>query len=256
MSTRQANPLEDPDFYEAVRTQLIELFLQPELDRRQTPRAEFRQFAAILSPGGGVRVLIDEEVTWVAQARANRPIADGELVTTADFDAASITAIRPEAAGPDDGWAGLVDLPTQKMLVFNFHRNRGKARLHLERADEFYEVAVEALTGGRFGPATENLFAAAELAVMAGMLLIHDDPTRAHHKREEHFVVWAEHGNAPMSQANALKALRAARPQARYCDDAPALDGADLIELASEVRAIIDTTRARAIHPLDAQGGA
>jgi hypothetical protein len=246
-----ANPLNDPEFYDAVRSQFIELFLEPELERRQLQGTEVHQFAAILSPGGGVRVLINDEVTWVAQAGVNRAIQKGETVTTADFDVASIGAMRPAAAGPDDAWAALVDLESHRLLTFNFQRNRGKARTRLDLADEFHAAALPSIEAGRIGPATENLFAAAELAVKAGMLLIDDNPTRVHHKREQHFISWAELGNAPMSQADTLRSLRAARPSARYGDEGPRLSLDELRTYADEVRAMIEMVRAQASHPLD-----
>lgn len=62
------------EFSDGVRAQLVALFLDPELERRKMSRADVQQFAAILSPGGGVRVLLDDEVQWVAQLRSKRAV--------------------------------------------------------------------------------------------------------------------------------------------------------------------------------------
>lgn len=77
------------------------------------------------------------------------------------------------------------------------------------------------------------------------------DPTRQHHERERRFTEWARLGNAPLSHAENLSGLRAARPASRYCDDELQLMADQLSEHAARVSEMIKMARDRAYHTLD-----
>ena len=84
---------------------------------------------------------------------------------------------------------------------FDFRRNRHTAQLLIERGQEFLEAAASSFDKGHLGPAIENSYAAAELAVKAEMYLSIDSPTSKHWERINWWNEWVRLGNAPAQTA-------------------------------------------------------
>jgi hypothetical protein len=115
----------------------------------------------------------------------------------------------------------------------------------LHRASDFAEIAHAALASGRLGPALENAFAAAELSVVAELLLIADAPTRSHRDRLERWRAWATLGNAPTEHAEALATLAQMRAAARYGEAPLASDHRIVATLVGTMDDMLEHARSR-----------
>ncbi len=230
----------DPDFSAGLLEQIFDLWVEPELQRRGVDmgRDGVRKALVVMAPGRRVETLINDEAELVAHVRATRPIEAGEAITTRDFD--QVEGVRPFDVDPDAGWICFARLGPQVVIAFDFRRNRARAGRLVERAREFTRTARLAHADGLLGPSLEGAFAAAELAVVGQMLLMDDDPPRAHPKRKRWLVGWTELGNAPEAHSRALTALAKHRRAARYAETAINMNDEQLAEVLSVVDEMVE----------------
>ena len=236
----------EPDFGQQVISQFDEIFWQPEIERRGGPGevGPIHKALAILAPGEPTKVLFNDEFEAKVTIRTKRAIVEGEFVTPEDMDGAE--DLEPMGVDPNAGWACIAVLPNgQAMLSFDFRRNRGRSGERVARAEEFAATARSALDAGRLGPALDNAFTAAELAVTAEALLLEsnapEDAPRGrnpHGKRREWLKGWTELGNAPTSFSQTLGRLAQVRSRARYAEreiDISREEAAELVGAAEEM---------------------
>jgi len=229
-----------PEATEPLIEQIFELWVEPELNRRgmSIDPVDIRKVVVEFIPGRSVHVLVNDEADIVAEVRATRPIAAGEAITFADFD--EIRAIRPFEVGPDSGWVCFAVIGQSRIVAFDFRRNRQRARKLLALATQFLETAKDSERSARLHPAIECAYAAAELAVVAQMMVVgHDEPPRDHRERREWWSAWTKLGNAPQEHGRALADLAKRRAAARYGEGSLRIRTPHLRRLLDEVENMI-----------------
>ncbi len=239
---------DEPELSTSLLEQVFELWVEPELGRSglQLDRDGVRQALVIMAPGRRVKTLINGEAELVATVRATGPIEAGAPVTTSAFD--EIHHLRPHEVDPDAGWVCFVRIGSQVVIAFDFRRNRSRAGRLVERAREFSDAARLALSTGLLAPALENAFASAELAVVAQMLLIHEEAPSGHPARRRWFVGWTDLGNAPVTHSKALSTLAKQRRRARYAEGDPSMGPAAVEKLVDTVDEIIEHADSQVSH--------
>lgn len=208
--------------------QALDLWIRPEISRRQqkgTLRLPVALNAAqVIMPSPRekrpVYVRLNEEVRAEIRVKAARAIDKGELVFNQDIE--DVNAIRlMKDDEPDAGHLTMMNIGGQWYIHFDFRRDKSHAADLLQRAREFYGTAKAGFQRGWLGPAVENLFAAAELAAKAELLVINFYP---HEKAKDHgairgrYAKYANLGNAPIEGNTALNKLSRLRPAARYAE--------------------------------------
>ncbi len=232
-----------------------EMYIGPEIANRQTEGIlppEFKTFMAqiLFPPGGSVRVLLNDEVQGVGLMRASQAVGVGDKVTLADL--ANIEAYDLPDNLMDHGHFTIINRGVDWRIYFNFLTGRAKAKDRLVNASHFLEAARESVGKGHAGPAVENLFAAAELASKA-TLIMNRDPAgdaRTHSRVSSAINLYSRTGNIDRAFIELFNKLGQQRPNARYGDTEsrpPAPSDEDL-ELVS---AVIDHALRRAAKSTD-----
>lgn len=215
--------------------QIFELWLRPELEARGLDKRpeEVVRALVIFAPGQRPKVLIDAEAAMVVHGRTTRSIEADEPVTEADLEA--IESLVPHDIDPDAGWIGFTLFRDAYTIAFDFRRNRARAARRIERAAEFLATARLAMENHLKAPAVENLYAAAELVVVAQMGTLEDKPPKSHEQRRRWFARWTRLGNAPSDHGRALADLARYRASARYTDGSLRVRDVHLGRLADQV---------------------
>jgi hypothetical protein len=161
--------LPEEPWAQSVLDQMYRLWIEPAIEARclALSRDQVVKAAVAMPPDRPVEVLLNSEASLIAHVVAQRPIQEGEGLTAADL--VDIRDLQLDGIDPNAGWIAFVNIGGVITLAFDFRRNR--------------QTAWELITTGYLGPAVENGFAAAELALKAQMYLILDSPMRAHHQR-------------------------------------------------------------------------
>lgn len=248
----------DQEFTATALRSIYEVFLEPEVEARGGRDAvgPIRKAVVLLEPGAAVRVLLNEEAEVVATIRATRAIAAGEEIREADFDL--VQDLRPETVPEDAGWVALAVLPSgDRMLAFDFRRNRGKGRALLALAEDYLASARDAAASGRPGPCLDLAHTCAELAVTAMMYLTDDEPLGAARSRHSRRLGWLRDftrlGNAPVALHQAMARLAGVRSSARYGDRPLALLEGEPDTLLAAVAELVAHAQGR-VGPLTASG--
>ena len=228
-----------------VLDQSFRLWIEPAIATRglDLTRDQVRAAAVIMPPDGPIKVLLNDDllsddVHLVASAVAQRPLEAGESVTAADL--VDIRHLEPVGIDPNAGWLAFANIGGVITLAFDFCRNRQTASGLLTRAGEFLGSARHALDQGYLGPAVENGFAAAELAVKAQMYLIWDDPPRDHRRRLTWWKEWVELGNAPSNLGPLVGRLWSERPRSRYGDGELTMTPAQISDAINDVAQLVE----------------
>ncbi|AKU18207.1 hypothetical protein [Luteipulveratus mongoliensis] len=156
------------EFANRVLESMTDVFWDPEVERRGGIEATgpIVKALAILTPGRPVEVRLNDEVDLVARARSGSAVKRGEAVTMENLEA--IEGLEPLDVDINAGWVLLVVLPDgQHFAQFDFIQNRGRSLQILKLASDYLATARTASNAELFGPALENLLAAAELAITA-----------------------------------------------------------------------------------------
>jgi HEPN domain-containing protein len=224
---------------------MFTLWIEPEISQRglNLERGDVEQAAVILEPNAPVQVLLNEDAELIARFVAARDIGHGETVTTADIT--EVTGVRPANLDPNAGWIAFARIAGQITLAFDFRYNRETAKGLLDRAAEYLDLVEVALERRNLGPAVENAFAAAELAVLAETHLLPTPPPRSHETRRDWLASWVEQGNAPEHSDEILSKLWDERGAARYGEGRLNMSGEEVDEAVAIVRGLIEHARER-----------
>jgi hypothetical protein len=240
--------LTDDKLAEALAEQILSLWVLPELQRRGLPadRAQIQAALVVMHPHEGLRVLLNDEASVVFEVATTRPIRAGEAVTESDIG--DVRRIRPDLITEDAAWALVVRVATALYVAFDFRRYRGTAKRLLALARQYLDTAYAAQSGGLAGPAIENAYAAAELAVKAQMLL-YLAPAKLvtrHDGRRDWITQWAAFGNAPPEHSSTLAQLGRLHPPARYGDSELEITSPDLAGILEAARQMVTHAEAAA----------
>jgi len=231
--------------------QFMELFVVPELKRRQEagtlPKpVELTAFQIIWFPDGRERLIrINEEVRahLVVKLKDGTEPALGTTVFWDDVE--QVQGIRlTDDDDADCGHATYIRAGKGWVGQWDAIYNKGTARKHLERGDEFLHVAEHAINNGKLAPCIDNLFSAAELIAKANLLLLFEFRMRekSSHKGVANRLNYQFHlGNIEQDRRDAFNRLAALRYPARYLDaGALAVDETEAQELLTAIKALRD----------------
>lgn len=229
-------------FYE----QVFQIWVEPEVQRRgDLSVADVTKALVVMEPHTGTRVLLNEEVVFT----------DEDGTPTDELEAAHF--LRPAGLPANAGWVGYLARGDEAILVFDFRRNRERASDRLDLAQEYVDTARLAADAGLFRPAMWNAFAAAELSVVAQLLMHNDEPSRDHIEHRRLWRQWTDLGNAPKQHSETLAGLLKFRKAVRYGEGGVKLDLAGTHRTLDIVQNMVAFGRFRVgeRHRQDAAGG-
>src|SRR5665647_923094 len=186
----EADTLSDGFAANAVQN-MWDIFWQPEVEHRGglSVTGPIAAAMAIMKPGAPVEIRLNDEVEVRARARADSPVASGELLTAENLDA--LENFEPRNVHPDAGWALLVVLPNgSAYLQFDFRRNRSQGNRRLALAAEYLQVARLAQNGRMWGPTLDAAHTAAELGITPMMFLSDDEAVTSKRNRHGRRLHW------------------------------------------------------------------
>ena len=238
-------PAEREEFVDgAVRSQM-EMFVQPEVARRQAagtlPKPfALHRFQVIFPPKGGApEVRINYEVRGVVKiAIKGSPGSSvwADLGTRGDaaglppeVEDAQVSEIEVEAlldfelapGDADFGHFTCIKYGTRGFVGFNFRYNRASAHAHVIAAAEFLAASEFSMQGRRWSAFVDNLFSAAELLAKADLLLLLEMEAHSHGRIRSLYNLHFKGGQIPESHKATLNDLSSLRRQARYLTKGP-----------------------------------
>jgi HEPN domain-containing protein len=217
---------EAPDIGPRLFQQLMDLWIKPEVERRQACGTLARPLplraAQILffPDGRSPAVRINDEVTAKASMKLRDSVAKaaGEPVFASEIESLErIELIDPEHA--DCGHATLVLIGESWHIAFDFRYHKSVAKEHLVTARQFLDAARFSIDRGAWASAVDNLFSAAELCSKALLVAFHDSDFA---KRSSHASVhrrlnnWGKLGNVKPEYVTTFNRLSSWRAAARY----------------------------------------
>jgi HEPN domain-containing protein len=217
-------PTEPPDFGLAVFNNLLDLFVRPEIQRRQREgllptSVDIHAAQVIMFPDGRPNLVrLNNEVRAIANIRVRREVKAGDPVYSSDI--AEVERLRlSEPEFGDCGHATMFAVGHQWHVAFNFIYNRAKAENLLTRTHEFLRVAEHALGVEAWHPFADTLFSAAELSAKAFLLFLGGPELakRANHRAiHKGFNNFGRIGNVDPNHLTAFNELAELRIVARY----------------------------------------
>ena len=242
---------DDDDFSSRVLNSFVEIFWEPEIQRRGGVDVTGPVYAAlaVMVPGEAVEVRLNEEVVVVAKAGPDSPVNPGDPVTVENLD--DVEDFEPVGVDPNAGWVMWLILPNGHQYArFDFGRNRARSLRLLELARDYMITAQGAFETQRLGPALENGMAAAELAITAqSYTFTTEAPTsgsgRNSHSSRKHWTkVQVGLGNTTPDAHRTLVELGEFRSAARY-GEGELPPSARVGELLAAVENLLDHAGAR-----------
>jgi len=237
------------DFYRNTWQQFMDLYVQPEITRRQeageapTPLTLSRAQIVFSLDGSPPKVRLNDEVRCVGSAKIKPGVSKepGDPIYAHELDGfESLDLIEDER---DCGHATFILIGDAWVLSFNFVYNRATSARHIEMAREFCDAARSSLEGGRRRSFLDALFSAAELAAKARLLGWFPDPRfkkkSSHRAIITRFHRYAYVGNAPQSHLKTLSRLQDLRRRARYSAEKLRLSDREARDLLSVVEDMI-----------------
>ena len=209
-----------------VFEQAMDIWIRPEVASRKrdgTLTVPFELNAAqVIMPTPREKrlnyVRLNEQVRAKIRVKTAKAIEKGELVFNQDIQ--EVSAIRlMEDDEPNAGHLTALNIGGQWMLGIDFRRDKSHAKDLLRTAREFYGTAKLSFENGWLGPTVESLFASAELAAKAELLLLCFYPyknPKDHGSLRGKYAKWANLGNAPLDGNTALNKLSRLRSAGRY----------------------------------------
>jgi HEPN domain-containing protein len=232
--------------------QVLELWVQPELERRKSEGSlpdGFTLFAIQIlfhQDRDNIEIRFNDQVKGQMEFKTNRAFEAGEAIENTDI---------AEVVGfhllDEDGNAGHITL---FLLVEGWHinfdsrYNAVRVRETVDAAREFLATAEDSLKHGRTRALLENLFSATELMSKAHVLMLPGDDIL---KRHRHGFIGAKfnsqsrHTNVNPEFPQLLNRLTAIRGAARYLRGEWNLDSAEAGQLMETANRMLDDLLAR-----------
>jgi uncharacterized protein (UPF0332 family) len=237
-----------PDMSQRMFNQILEIWILPELKRRQEAglldeRFELKKAQIIFySNGKKPEVRINSEAKALANLKlkkgisknAGDPIYSNEVEDLADIKLSS-------EEDPDCGHLTIIGINDKWFIGFDFRYNKGLATKHIETAKQFYSSAKFSFDKNHMSACLDNLFSAAELAAKAELLLMTDPKLKesSHGGIQVRYNKYAELGNVEPELRKALNKLSAIRESARYLKYPLTLSNTEIEVLLKNVEGII-----------------
>lgn len=227
MDENPESPLQTEDFRQRVFNQFLDIWITPEVMRRQElgelPKPLDLRAAQILfyPDDRQPEVRINSEVKLRAEPvlRAGVSMVSGQLIYEHEIERIDKFWLSEED-DQDCGFAVVFRLQDTWELYFDFRYNKELAQRHLHLAEQFLETAQYAHEKDLEAPFIDNLFSAAELAAKAILLPHHlmMRTNKRHDRVQKFFSDFADLGNIEMTYKETFNKLRSLRNPARYAD--------------------------------------
>jgi uncharacterized protein (UPF0332 family) len=217
------------EFYRKVSEHILELYVLPEVKRRQeeggleTPVELHASQVIFYSDKRKPGIRINSEVKALAKMKLKPGVSKepGEPVFENELEGLEELHLTKDE-DPDCGHATLLKLNDRWLLAFDFIYNKGLAGKHIQAARQFVEVAKFSLEEHLWSAFVDNLFSAAELSAKALLLALIPDARfrekathRAIHRRYNRF---AHLGNVDSECVQVFNELSKLRYPARYLE--------------------------------------
>jgi uncharacterized protein (UPF0332 family) len=236
----------DKKMYEKAFQQFMDLFITPEVQRRQEagelPKPlDLRAAQIIFYPDGRKpHVRINAEVKAIGKMKLKPGISKKVGEPIYDYELEGLEEIHLlEEDAPDCGHATLMRIGNSWTLVFDFHYNKILSKKHIQTAQQFLEAAEFSLQAKNWAPLVDNLFSASELVAKATLLSIPDPEFRkkaSHKSIHIKYNRFADLGNVKVDYKTTFNKLSGLRDRARY------LKG-DFSISEEEARGFLDTIK-------------
>lgn len=246
--------LSDPTFQQTVFNNLMEVFVLPNIKRRQEkgelsdPLHLMAAQVLIYPDERPTEVRVNEEVRAVAEMKLKPDVEvnPGDPIYAHQLESVSNFRLT-EDDDPDCGYIILLQLEGRWTGNFNFIYNRGLSLKHIKAARQFLETAEYALDKQYWSVFVDTLFSASELAVKALMMGHHADLRNAKRHTRVHSVFnqFARMGNVDEEQRSTFNQLSQLRPTARYLHKEVEFNEVEAQQMLETVRGMVEGLETR-----------
>lgn len=213
---------ENPEIGQRLFEQALELWINPEIERRRLRDELSEDFAldsaqVIMNFDKPIEVRLNGEVRALVEGKIERPIEEGEVVDL-EKDISEISCIRLTEIDSNAGHLTILRHRGFWRIHFDFRYNQARCTEHLAVAEEFLSTAKDALSNSRLRAFVDNLYSATELLAKAE-LIMHDKmvfESKKHGAVHSRYNQYANLGNVEKDYANLLNRLAKIRPSAKY----------------------------------------
>lgn len=247
------NPEEKEEFGTRVFQQFMDLFVIPEIKRREesgTLKQPFELWSAqiIFFPDGkNPEVRLNSEVKAIGKVKLRVPKAAGEPILASEIEGLEEVNISDDE-DPDCAHATLVRLRDTWRIAFDFRYNKGLSKKHVARATEFYEAAIYSKQKHNWAAFIDNLFSANELLAKALLLALPDPKFReksSHKAVHSKFNRFASLGNVQVEHREVFNKLSNLRYKARYLEGEIVISESEADDLLKSVESLLKFTKER-----------
>jgi len=255
--------LQDPEFQQRVLSQFLDLYVIPEIVKRQEMGELERPVAlraaqVVFSPDGRkAEVRINSEVRVLARPVLRSGVAKdvGDVVFPHEIEGFEQFWLTDQD-DPDCGHATLLNIQGVWFIGFDFRRNKDLARKYLVVAQQFYEAAEFSWNRRNWSSLVDNLFSAAELAAKAELVQVFWSlrKSRRHTAVHDQYNRYAKLGNVPCEFREVFNRLTQLRNRARYLEAELSLTEEEAESMLVVVKAMIESTLS-SIDPLPPVAG-
>lgn len=205
-----------------VFQQVIDFWINPEIERRKKlgiiKDIILSKIQIVFSlEKGFTKVRFNDEVKAIAEVKANKRIAKGEIVTEDDVDA--IKNIKLTNDDRNCAHITLLKFRNNWIIAFDARYHQKLRADYIEASKEFYNSAMDNFEKGRLRAFYDNAFSSAELCVISILLSwLKKDiiDNKKHHQRYSIFKNFTDLGNGKLVYSAVLKELSGIRKSARY----------------------------------------
>jgi len=233
-------------------TQLMTLYIYPELMKRQLPQDFSLRAAQILfyDDKRPCQVRINEEVRAIARVKLKSGVSKKKSEPIYESEVEDLKEINlTEYDDPNCAHVTLMRVGDTWTIEFDFRYNKRLVQKHIKAAKEFYEAAEFSYQKENWAPSIDNLFSAAELAAKSTLLLM---PGTGFTKKSRHksiqfrYNAFANLRNVPAEFKETLNNLSRLRNLARYLRGDFSINRRTIEDYMKIVRKMIDDAEKRA----------
>jgi HEPN domain-containing protein len=223
-SEKKTEPALPPEAGPGLFNHMIELFVNPELERRKARGEEipgdiYKILVLMHTDWPKARTKINEEVTGKIRADVKGPKEAGAAVYERDIEKIEDYRLS-EDEDPDCGYIFAARFGGTWYLKFDCRYNKRKCREHLQAAGEFLKAAESNLRRKLYRPLIDNLFSTVELLAKTLLMITPSAGFKATRTRHPFirrgFKKRVQVGNYRPEYLDTLLALYKLRDRGRY----------------------------------------
>ncbi len=220
------NPFDDPEVANRAFQQVMDLFILPEVERRQEigdlPKPLVIQKAQLIFFPDDRKAIVrfNDEVGALAQVKIKEGISKekGESIYSHEIEDLKNVKLT-ESDDPNCAHALIVHIGEKWLFSFDFRYNKHLSERYIDRANEFIKGAEFYYTQNYMGPFADNLYSAIELLTQAILLVFRDRmviDSKSHGMIKDRLNHYIYMGNLKPEYAQAFNSLATQRSKGRY----------------------------------------